>query len=202
METSTAKRLTLFRGSVRCGRRNTRLWPTMEDMNLLRLVARPLLAAPFLVDGFSALRSPSEHVDRAHAVVPLVKKLPPGLNIDDEDLRVTTRVLGVVMIGAGTAFALGKAPRTSAAILAGLAAPMAFVNAPVWDAESKEERFETMKELNKRLALVGALAIASMDRVGRPSAAWRRSYSRQHRRALLEARAAGRRSLAQSHTHS
>ena len=167
-------------------------------MNLLRLVARPLLAAPFLVDGFSALRSPSEHVDRAHAVVPLVEKL----TIDDEDLRVTTRVLGVVMIGAGTAFALGKAPRTSAAILAGLAAPMAFVNAPVWDVESKEERFETMKELNKRLALVGALAIASMDRVGRPSAAWRRSYSRQHRRALLEARAAGCQSLTPSHTHS
>ena len=115
---------------------------------------------------------------------------------------MTTRVLGVVMIGAGTAFALGKAPRTSAAILAGLATPMAFVNAPVWDVESKEERFETMKELNKRLALVGALAIASMDRVGRPSAAWRRSYSRQHRRALLEARAAGRQSLTQSHTHS
>lgn len=171
-------------------------------MNLLRLLARPLLAAPLLVDGFSALRSPSEHVDRAHAVLPLVEKLIPGLTIDDEDLRVTTRVLGAVMIGAGTAFALGKAPRTSAVILAGLAAPMAFVNAPVWEAESKEERFETMKELNKRLALVGGLAIASTDRVGRPSAAWRRSNSRKQRRALLEARAAGRRRPAQSRTHS
>lgn len=164
-------------------------------MNLLRLLARPMLAAPFIVDGASALRSPSEHVDRARAALPLLERLAPGLKVDDEDLRLTTRALGAVMLGAGAAFATGRAPRSSAAVLAGLAVPMTLINAPVWAAESKEDRREKTKELSGRLALVGGLAIASMDRMGRPSAAWRLSNSRAQRRAIAEARDAERRAL-------
>ena len=43
-------------------------------MNLLRVVARPLLAAPFIADGVDALMHPRFHVERAAGVRPLIDK--------------------------------------------------------------------------------------------------------------------------------
>jgi len=44
-------------------------------MNLLRVVARPLLAAPFIADGVDALMHPRFHVERAAGVRPLIDKV-------------------------------------------------------------------------------------------------------------------------------
>lgn len=45
-----------------------------RSMNLLRIVARPLLAAPFIADGVDALMRPYVHVERAAGVRPLIDK--------------------------------------------------------------------------------------------------------------------------------
>lgn len=162
-------------------------------MNLLRLVARPLLAAPFIVDGLSALRSPQDHVERARVVLPLAERVLPNADLDDEDLRAATRILGGATVAAGLCFALGRAPRTAATVLTAIAVPMAIVNAPVWTAKDREERRDLASGLVERLALVGGLAIASADRVGEPSAAWKLSNSRARRREIAEIRQAERR---------
>lgn len=167
----------------------------MEGMNILRLVARPLLAAPFIVDGVSALRSPRVHVDRARAVLPLVEKIAPEAEIDEEDLTLATRALGGVAVASGVCFALGRAPRAAASVLAGIAVPMALVNAPVWTARSTSERREMVSDLVRRLALVGGLGIAAADRVGEPSAAWKVANWRAQRGRIAEVRAEERRRL-------
>lgn len=152
-------------------------------MNLLRACARPALALPALLDGISALREPEVHVERAHVVRPLMDTVAGEAVPTDEQLTVATRVLGGVMLGAATCFALGKAPRTSATVLATISIPMALVNHPLWTARSRAERREMTSGMASRFALAGAYALASTDRVGAPSVSWRVNQW-QARRAL------------------
>jgi len=48
-------------------------------MNILRSFARPMLAAPFIVDGLDALARPSRHVEKFEKVAPTLERagLPP-----------------------------------------------------------------------------------------------------------------------------
>lgn len=140
-------------------------------MNLLRLVARPLLAAPFVVDGIDALLHPDDHVERARVLDPLTERL--GLDLDDDQLRLATRALGATTVITGAAFATGRCTRTSALVLAGISVPLAVVNHPVRTATSRLERRRLRDGRRRALALTGALLIASTDRRGAPSALWR-----------------------------
>ncbi|WP_026460704.1 hypothetical protein [Schaalia suimastitidis] len=151
-------------------------------MNLLRAVARPLLAAPFIVEGWDALRHPRTHVDRIHATGVDLDDLPYVGELDDSTLEVATRILGGFTLLSAVAFAVGKSPRTNAAILACAAAPIALVNAPVWTARTGEEKARHRSQLRLRGALVGAMLLASTDRQGKPSALWR--LNDRHQRAL------------------
>jgi len=156
-------------------------------MNILRMVARPLLAAPFIADGISAVRDPDPHVERAHVVTPLLERA--GVEVDDSQLRLATRVVGAVTTLAGVSLALGKGVRTSAAVLATVAVPLAVVNNPVWTASTSDERRLLRRGLTRSLALFGGLVIASTDRQGRPSAAWSLRNHCQQRDELKQVKA-------------
>ena len=99
-------------------------------MNILRSFARPMLAAPFLVDGLDALVRPSRHVEKFEKVAPTLERvgLPPVLT---SDARLLTRASGAVSLVAGLGLAAGRAPRTNATILAALNVPLTVVNNPV-----------------------------------------------------------------------
>lgn len=144
-------------------------------MNLLRSLARPLLAAPFIVDGASALFAPETHVARARTITdscqPFLDKL--GVQCTDEDLAFASRALGAASLAAGLMLATGRAPRSSAAALAALSVPVAVINNPIWLARTSATRTEMASGLFRGLALTGGLAIAMTDREGSPSAAWR-----------------------------
>ncbi|WP_022868142.1 DoxX family membrane protein [Schaalia vaccimaxillae] len=157
-------------------------------MNILRAIARPLLATPFIADGVSAMKHPDDHVRQAQSIKPLLNKIAPHRQITDEDLRRTTRALGAVTTCAGVCFALGKAPRAAAATLTAVAVPMALVNNPVWQQGDPVQKSEHRTGLIARLGLVGGLAIASVDREGRPSAKWHLANWRTHRAALADVR--------------
>ena len=95
--------------------RTRALWSTKQPrgldnggMNILRTVARPLLAAPFIHDGISALLNPADHVARASFVLPIAERIAPGAGLEEEDLRLMTRVLGAASIAAGVAFAVTR----------------------------------------------------------------------------------------------
>ena len=153
-------------------------------MDLLRRVARPLLAAPFIVDGFSALRNPVPHVERARVLTPLLEKA--GLEVDDDAMTMATRAMGAVTIISGLALATGRGQRGAAAALASVAVPLAVVNSPVWTATSRAERHQMTSDLMRSLALFGGLVIAINDREGKPSAAWQLQNWRTHRAELKD----------------
>lgn len=169
-------------------------------MNLLRTLARPLLAAPFLFDGISALLNPSDHVDRACLAFPVLKDIAPEVRIEEAELHTLTRVLGASSIAASIAFATNRAPRTFAACLAGIGLPIACINAPVWTASDRQERTLLTRELTRRLALVAALALASTDRVGEPSLVWKRANWKKQRALIAAVRENERRRYAPTDT--
>ena len=97
---------------------------------LLRRLARPLFAVPFVYDGLSTALRPAEHVE---AVRPLADQVTSRLKIDtltDKQLAMTTRAYGGANVALGVALAVGFFPRLSALKLAALQAPLIVVHQP------------------------------------------------------------------------
>lgn len=155
----------------------------MVTMDILRLIARPLLAAPFVVDGWSALRFPTTHVQRARSITSVLDGV--GVDLDDDQLALATRVTGGATVVAGLCLAVGRFQRPAAAVLAASALPIAVVNNPVWKAKTPESRDTMRTGLLKSLGLFGGLLFASADRRGAPSLAWRRQ-ARREQKALID----------------
>ena len=148
-------------------------------MNLLRVVARPLLAAPFIADGVDALMHPRFHVERAAGVRPLIDKATDAVGLEpltDQQLAVATRVTGAVTVVAGLRFALGRKPRVAALTLAAIGAPMALVNAPLPGTTrglSKEQiKRRHYRTLNKAGLAAGVLLASALTlaAIGAPMA--------------------------------
>ena len=159
-------------------------------MNVLRAFARPMLAASFVLDGVDALTRPARHVERFEKVSPLLEKvgLPPVLI---SDARVLTRACGAVSVAAGLGLATSRAPRTCAAVLAGLNIPLTLVNNPVWAVKGKEARKAALSGLARGGAVGAGLLLAAVDREGRPSLTWRVANREKQRKAIAAAWAAG-----------
>lgn len=157
-------------------------------MDLLRAVARPLLAAPFIIEGIDAVARPGHHVEKFERVQPALERagLPPVLT---SDARMLTRATGAVTVAAGLGLATGASPRTSACLLAALNVPLTVINNPVW-AVRGEDRRATLAGLLRGAALGAGLALAAVDRQGRPSLAWEMRNRRQQREAIEAAQAA------------
>ncbi len=79
-------------------------------------MARPLLAAIFIYDGWDAVRNPSGKVKEAGPVLLSIAEKAPVLPQDAEKL---VRINGAVMVGAGTLMA-HKPSKFSAAGCSGL----------------------------------------------------------------------------------
>lgn len=158
-------------------------------MDPLRALARPMLAASFVVDGIDALVRPRRHVEKLEKVTPALEKagLPPVLT---SDATLLTRASGAVSVVAGLGLATGTAPRTCAAVLAALNAPLTVVNNPVWTASGADERKEALSGLLRGAAVGAGLLLAVVDREGRPSLAWQVRNARQQREAMDAAAAA------------
>lgn len=156
-------------------------------MNVVRMIARPLIALPFIVDGVSALKDPEDHARQFKKVSPYLERLgvPPVITSDAE---MASRALGAFTALAGVGFALGKAPRTTATMLAAVAVPIAIVQNPVWTAEDKKERRRYRRGLERYGAAIGGLILASVDREGEPSKAWQLANWREQQLALTRAR--------------
>ena len=142
-------------------------------MSPIRSLARPLLAATYVVDGASGLRSPAERVEAVRAA---------GLSEPEKLVRVsaTTQLLG------GLALATGRLPRLSALSLAAVMVPSTYVRHPFWSSSS--DRGEQRTLFLKNLSMLGGLLLAAADTGGReslPHAAVR--VSRRRRKAARAA---------------
>jgi uncharacterized membrane protein YphA (DoxX/SURF4 family) len=120
----------------------------------IRSLARPLLAATYVVDGASGLKSPAERVAAARAA---------GLSDPEKLVQVSaaTQLLG------GLALATGRLPRLSALSLAAVMVPSTYVRHPFWS--SGEAKGEQRTLFLKNLSMVGGLLLAAADTGGRES---------------------------------
>jgi putative oxidoreductase len=140
----------------------------MGCMPLVRAIARPLLAAPFITGGVSTLRKPTDRVAAARRVVsPLVSRVPQLSSTEQVvKLDAATKII------AGSMLALGKLPRISAAVLAVSLVPTTVAGHPFWEEQDPIRRSRHRVHLMKNASLLGGLLLAAVDTEGRPSLGW------------------------------
>jgi len=139
-------------------------------MKFIRVLARPLLASVFIVDAVDALRHPDEHAQKLQPLEGAIDKAGEAVPAIPTNLRTLVRVHAGVSLGAGLLFALGKAPRTSATVLALASAPAAVIAHPL---RSKEQRATNLSAFLGKAAAIAGLTFAAADRKGAPSLGWR-----------------------------
>lgn len=138
-------------------------------MPLIRRIARPLLASAFVYGGIDTLRNPGPRVPAADDVVPgIVERLPISLTTEQ-----AVRIDAATKVLAGTTFALGKAPRLSATVLAASLVPTTAAGHRFWEEKDPAKRAQQRVHFLKNAGLLGGLLLAAADTEGRPSLAWR-----------------------------
>ena len=144
---------------------------------MIRKFARPMLASVFVWDGVDTLRNASDHVAETESVLNRLRKVVPAqyAGYIPNDPELAARVIGGLKVGAGSTLALGKAPRTSAAVLALSTLPNLLGRNAFWEAETTEEKNDRRNGFLTNTALLGALFIATQDTEGKPSLRWRAS---------------------------
>ena len=164
-------------------------------MAFSRVIARPMLASMFLVGGFNAVRNASKLAPRAAGVtdrlVPLLQKAVPQLPSDPATL---VRLNGGIQVAAGLALATGRAPRTSAAVLAATLVPTTAAGHRFWEEQDPAARTQQQLHFFKNVSMLGGLLIASGDTEGKPGVAWRtRRVAKDARREAKHIASAARR---------
>ncbi|WP_329192481.1 MULTISPECIES: DoxX family membrane protein [unclassified Streptomyces] len=147
-------------------------------MAVLRKLARPLLAAPFVTGGLRTLRRPEAVAELAQPVVRAVGKRIPAFAGDPMKL---VRVNSAVQAGAGLLFATGRAPRLAALTLAATLVPTTLIDHAFWTVEDPEERARRRAHFMTDLSALGGLLIAAADTHGKPSLAYRSRHALDHR---------------------
>lgn len=173
-------------------------------MTMVRLLARPMLAAPFVMRGVQAFLDPDPMVPGsepiAAKVAPLLQKISPKA---PSDTRTLVRMNSAIQVGAGSALAAGVAPRLSATVLAASLVPATLAEHPFWTMQDKVARREHRGAFLTDLGLLGGLLVAAVDTEGKPGMPWRakraaRDAERSARTAKREAKLAARSAKAQA----
>src|SRR5687768_2655323 len=99
-----------------------------RTMSIVRRLARPLLAAPFVLEGVEHVRHPGPRVESAR---PVVSRLAQPLRLPD-DPEMLVRANGAAMAVAGSLLATGRLPRLAAAVLAATVVPATYVENAFW----------------------------------------------------------------------
>lgn len=141
---------------------------------LLRRIARPLLAAPFLVDGADALIRPGHRVEATAALLENRQQSPGGIaeKISAHPATFVRINAGAQIVG-GALLSLGRAPRIAASLLAITVVPAAITQQDFWAEQDPERKAAKRAAFLKDMSLLGGLLIASADTQGKPSLGWR-----------------------------
>jgi putative oxidoreductase len=142
---------------------------------LVRRIARPLLAAPFIYGGISTLRKPQ---DRVPGAAPVVEKIAETADSQlpvqvPRDVQQWVQADAAVKVAVGSLFALGKLPRLSALVLAGSIVPTTLAGHRFWEHDDPTERFGQISNFLKNAGLLGGLLLAAVDTEGKPSVGYR-----------------------------
>lgn len=136
---------------------------------IVRRVARPMLAAAFIIGGLDQFRHPGT---KTQAAAPLVNRFaePVGLPNDPELL---VRANGATMLAAGALLATGRFPRLASSLLAASVVPTTVAAHAFWDEEDPEKRKAQRTQFMKNVGLLGGLLLAAVDTEGKPGLVYR-----------------------------
>ncbi|WP_115684702.1 DoxX family membrane protein [Corynebacterium senegalense] len=142
---------------------------------MIRKFARPMLASVYVADGVETVLNPSAHRDDAQAVLKKVRSVVPReyRSFVPDSPETAALAMGGVKVGAGALFALGKAPRTAASLLAATAVPSLLGRHAFWDAHDEQEKTRRRTGALTDVALLGGVLLATVDTEGKPNLQWR-----------------------------
>lgn len=151
-------------------------------MALLRALARPMLSAMFVNGGVQQLTDPESHVPVAKPVTDELQDAAEGTvpQVADADAVQLVQLNGVVQVVGGLLLATGKLPRLAALLLAGSLVPTTLAGHRFWEEDDPAAKQEQQVHFFKNVSLLGGLLIATMDREGKPSIAWRSGHAVDH----------------------
>lgn len=138
-------------------------------MSLVRRIARPMLAAMFVVGGIDSIRHPARKAEVTAPLVDAVDRVVP-VSTDAETL---VRANGMAMVVGGALLATGRVPRLAATLLAGSLVPTTIVGHPFWSETDPARRQQQQIQFLKNVGLLGGLLLAAVDTDGQPSLGYR-----------------------------
>lgn len=134
-------------------------------ITVLRSVGRLLTGSTYALLGLDAFRAPGARVEQAAGTIAAMRKVVP-LPADDE---LVVRGNAAAQAVAGTALALGRAPRLAALILLGSLVPTTLAGHAFWKIDDPAARKLQRVQFLKNMAMLGGLLFAVCDRT-RPAA--------------------------------
>ena len=138
-------------------------------MSLVRRVARPMIAAIFIVQGLDAFRHPGVLAKRSS---PLLDKAIPLLGLPD-DKEMLVRANAVSQMVGGAMLATGFLPRAGALAIASSLVTTTLAGHPFWKEEDPDKRKAQRVQFLKNMAMFGGVLLAAVDTAGKPGLAWR-----------------------------
>ncbi|MFC0437554.1 DoxX family protein [Kutzneria buriramensis] len=118
---------------------------------MLKLLARPMMAAVFTSSAWATLKDPAAVAKHAEPVIERYRKvLPEWL---PTDAVTVVRADACLKLGCGAMLALGRLPRVAALLLAVDMVPTTLVGHRVWESGDPDERVHFLKNI----AVLGGL---------------------------------------------
>ncbi|GAA0216210.1 DoxX family membrane protein [Corynebacterium riegelii] len=142
---------------------------------MIRKIARPMLASVFIIDGAKTVMNPSSNKESAASVLEQVRAAVPRQyrSFLPQDPETAAQIVGGVKAGAGSLFAIGKLPRTAAALLTATSAASLVGRNAFWNTDDEDEKLRRRAGALTDLALTGGVLLASVDTAGKPDIKWR-----------------------------
>src|SRR3954447_16566695 len=120
-------------------------------MRPIRTLARPLMAAPFVVTGIETLRDPGR---RAERIAPVIKPLADRVSwLPSKDPETLVRMQGALSVGSGALLAMGRFERLSTLVLAGQLVPSLLAEHRFWAEDDPDRRAAERSQFFKTAGL-------------------------------------------------
>lgn len=134
-----------------------------------RSLVRPLIAAPFLVAGVSALRRPTEIAPSIDD--PLIEGLAAKVGLPTDPVTLA-KINGAVQVGGAVMLIFGVLPRPAAIALGASVAATTAASHRFWEVKDPAKRNGQIAAFAKNAGLLGGLLMTALDTGGRPSVFW------------------------------
>ncbi|GAA3507917.1 DoxX family protein [Actinomadura keratinilytica] len=157
-------------------------------MRPITTLARPFVAAPYIIIGLETLRDPGP---RAEQVAPTVKPIADRFDwLPTKDPEALVRFQGALSLGTGALLLTGRFRRLTTFLLAAQLVPSLLTEHRYWTEDDPERRASERSHLLKNAGLFGALLmVATEPRRGPRAAQLRRQAHEARIQAAAEAKA-------------